>query len=281
MGSSIGTPEQWEPIFQRHPGLMDALKALIEYSPAATKPVALSSDAHRIVFGLRNVCIEECWEILLLAAHSYEKGATKLLRGFYERAVTLCYLIKFPEKAKNFIAFGYIQEHKLISAALKILSHKQLNRHLAPSSIEIIESAYQQHRPEFLRTKCKKCDSKELKQGWDVDIPTMAERLGPPFPQLLLSAYIVPTLLLHTTMASTWSRVTSDAGRHTFSYTPNPQQIDSCIFYSLSLIAIVHRATSEFFDQPLEGVINLEQMLIAHFQTWGVQPEVASDDPAS
>ena len=233
------------------------------------------------MFGLRNVCIEECGRFSLLAAHSYEKGATKLLRGFYERAVTLCYLIKFPEKAKNFIEFGYIQEHKLISPALKVLTHEQLDRHLAPSSIDVIESAYQQYRPKFLRTKCKKCDSKALAQGWDVDIPTMAERLGPPFPQLLLSAYIVPTLLLHTTMASAWSRVTSDAGKHTFSYTPNPQQIDSCIFYSLSLIAIVHRASTAFFDQPLEEVLNLEQTLIAHFETWGVRPEVAKDYPAS
>lgn len=138
MGTSIGTPEQWEQICQRHPGLREALNTLIEYSPTPTRPVTLSSDAHKIVFGLRNVCIEECWEILLLAAHSYEKGATKLLRGLYE----------------------------------------------------------------------------------------------PLFPQLLLSAYIVPTLFLHTTMASAWSRVTSDAGKHTFSYTPNPQQIDSCIFHA-------------------------------------------------
>jgi hypothetical protein len=57
-------------------------------------------------------------EIVFLAVNGYGNGASKLLRGLYERAVTLTYLIKFPEKVERFERFAIIPEYKPISLKL-------------------------------------------------------------------------------------------------------------------------------------------------------------------
>src|SRR5262249_41693182 len=51
-----------------------------------------------ICFGLGHTCREDFMEIVFLAANGYSNAALKLLRGLYERAVALAYIIRFPEK---------------------------------------------------------------------------------------------------------------------------------------------------------------------------------------
>jgi hypothetical protein len=63
-----------------------------------------------ICFGLGHTCREDFLEILFLAANGYSNGALKLLRGLYERALTMSYIIKSPAKADRFMSFVAIQE---------------------------------------------------------------------------------------------------------------------------------------------------------------------------
>jgi len=275
MTTNIGTEQQWREIFDRHPGLEDALNALIDLTEKDTAPVKLGSKADEVIFALSRVCIEECWEILLLAANQYANGASKLLRGLYERALTLTYISKFPDKAERFYKYGAIQEHRMLSHARKMYSDEQLNEVLAPLTVGDIENNFDTVKSDFQKTRCKTCKTTELAHSWDIDVVTMAGKVGESFPDLLLSAYIVPTLELHTTLASAFSRTTSTQTTVTFDYRPSQSSIDFCILQALALIYIVRSVVVKTFSQPLEAEI--ERFGKAFRRAWAEETPAANN----
>ena len=270
MTCNIGTEQQWDEIFERHTGLRDALNALIDLTEKDSAPVKLEGVAHEVIFALSRVCAEECWEILLLAANQYGNGALKLLRGLYERALTLTYISKFPEKAERFYKYGAIQDHRSISHAKRMFSDEKLNETLAPLTVEQIEANYQSAKSDFQKTKCKTCETTELAHSWDIDVASMADKVGELFPNLLLSAYIVPTLELHATLASAFSRATSTPNRLTFDYKPSPSSIDFCIIQALALIYIVRKVVVRTFALPLEA--EMDRFEKAFLKAWAKEP---------
>ena len=58
---------------------------------------------------------EDFSEILLLCGNGYGIGALKLLRGMYERVVTMAYLLKHPEKAQDFVDRHLIEKQKCLN----------------------------------------------------------------------------------------------------------------------------------------------------------------------
>ena len=61
----------------------------------------------------------------------------KLLRGPYERAVALAYIIKFPEKADRFTNFAAIQEHRAVETALELVREADFDKFRPPDLVEI------------------------------------------------------------------------------------------------------------------------------------------------
>jgi Family of unknown function (DUF5677) len=76
-------------------------------------------------------CRDDFGEVVFLAVHGHGNGATEILRGMFERAVTTAYLIKHPAKAERFVRYAAIQEHRAMAAALKVLSEKEFDEALA------------------------------------------------------------------------------------------------------------------------------------------------------
>ncbi len=253
MQTNIGSEEQWREIDERHPGVIEALNELICLSGrVAGTSVRLESLAHEIVFALSRVCIEECWEILLLASNHYGTGALKILRGLYERAVTVTYISKNPEKAQRFRNFAAIQEHRTLAHARKLFPDQVLDEALKPMSVVQLEENYKRLKPEFQKTKCKACKSTETANTWDIDLPSMAERAGEGLPGLLLTAYAVPTLEFHATLASALSRTSENGGHVVFDYRSSVTDIDLCIAQAFALMHIVLKTTVFMFSLPLE-----------------------------
>ncbi len=248
--TNIGTTEQWAPIFDRHPGLPKALNGLIDVTEGISASVPLQSRAHYAIFALRNVCVEECWEVLLLAANNYPSGAAKIIRALYERALTMAYLSQNPDKAQRFMDYAAIQTHKILRPALKIVSEEKLNEKIQPMTISDIREQYELAKPSFQVTECKKCETSRLAPSWDLDITSMAERVQEGFPELLLSAYTLPTLHMHATAGSAFARLTEIEKRMVFSYQVPPDSVDLYILLALQLMLIVHKVSATFFSMP-------------------------------
>ena len=190
MQANVGTEQQWQRINSRVPGAIDVVNRYSELTgDLAGASVLLRSLADEIIFGLSRVCVEESQEILLLAANEYPSGASKLLRGLYERTVTLLYLQKHPEKAERFQHYAAIQEHRLVSAARKLFSDERIDAAWKEVTVAAVDASYAKFKGEFQKTKCKKCKTTELMHSWDLDIGSMADRVGEGMPDLYLGSY--------------------------------------------------------------------------------------------
>jgi hypothetical protein len=62
-----------------------------------------------ILFSLGLFCWDDYQEVLLMAAHGRGFGALKVLRGMYERTVTLAYLHKNPDESFDFYLYEHIR----------------------------------------------------------------------------------------------------------------------------------------------------------------------------
>jgi hypothetical protein len=254
MNTNIGTEKEWEPIFKRNPGLREALNELIGLAGECGAQVRLLSPAHTVIFVLRNVCMEECWEVLLLAANTYVSGAAKIIRALYERALTICYIAQNPDKAQRFLDYGAIQDHRTLGPALALFGEDGLQEKLQPTSIAEIKAHYERVKPMFQVANCSQCrDScthKRLAPSWDLDLSTMAKRVGMGFEELMLSAYTVPTLEMHSTPSAAFSRTKITEQRVIYDFGLTADRVDIYIILALQLMLIVHKVTATFLHLP-------------------------------
>lgn len=163
-----------------------------------------------ICFGAGNTCRDDFLEIIFLAVNGYGFAASKLLRGLYERAVAIAFMIKNPDKAERLVRFAAIQEHRALEAALKVVSAHEFSRVMGPGNdAGSIRLRFEQLKPEFEVALCKKCGTKRIQGNWDLDVASMVHKLGDPYAQLYLIAYTIPNFHIHATLASV-SRLEKD-----------------------------------------------------------------------
>jgi hypothetical protein len=187
---------EFEPLFDRLITLTNKCFGR-EYQPA--------NYAEGVVFDLGQACRDDFGEVVFLAVHGHGNGATKILRGMFERAVTTAYLIKHPAKAERFVRYAAIQEHRAMAAALKVLSKKEFDEAMgAGNTVAEIRKRYQEVKPEFETTVCSACGTTRTAGSWDpLDIASMVHHVGGPFQHFYLGAYFIPLLQSHATLAST------------------------------------------------------------------------------
>jgi hypothetical protein len=135
----FGLPEEWEEFLKRHPILSAKLQSLFEtLNKIFIRQIQTSSSAERVVFFLGRICTEDFMEILLLCGNGYGIGGMKLLRGLYERAVTLGYIVKNPQKADQFLEYHHVHVGKLFNHAKRFLP---MDKYLPHDIIEQIQNS--------------------------------------------------------------------------------------------------------------------------------------------
>jgi hypothetical protein len=118
---TIGYPDRWEAFNQRHakfvatcyPDLVDLSKAVLN------RHVRITSVADDVIFLLGRTAFEDFCELWVLAGNGYGIGAFKILRGLYEKVVTLGYLVKHPNEIQRFIDYGIVQTMRIMNRAKK------------------------------------------------------------------------------------------------------------------------------------------------------------------
>ncbi len=226
--------------------------------PALMRLVALTNKAfgrewkprnrmQDIAFNLGETCRQDFLEILFLAVNGHGIGAHKLLRGLYERAVTLEYIRQNPEKAERFVRFAAIQEHKAAKTAVELVGKEEFDRFMGTPFAEFVKM-YEQVKPEFQVTDCKKCDTKRMAISWDIDIPSIANKLGGPYKSLYMASYTLPTLHIHATLASAFSREATVGTREE----RNIQEAEVSLINATLILILVLNSQSEIFTLDLD-----------------------------
>jgi hypothetical protein len=193
----FGNTPEGEAFFERFPKFYPAFERLIQLTNKSFGPRHVSSSLEATCVSLGFTCCVDLSEIVFLGVNGHSIGATKILRGLYERAVTLAYLLKDPEKVDRFVAYGAIIEHKLIQEARKHTPDEEIERHLGTDSIAKIEERYSEYKHLFLRAGGKK-----LAPSWDIPFASQVENVGSPFTDYYLAAYLLPTQHTHATLTS-------------------------------------------------------------------------------
>jgi hypothetical protein len=207
MDFDFGQTPASKKFFDSHPAYFEAFAHLIKISNATFgRNYRPKNRLEDIGFGLGHTCREDYLDIAFLFINGHLNAASKLLRGLYERALSLAYMIQNPEKAERFVRFAAIQEHRAMQAALRVVSEEEFDRVMASKmSAAQMRELYRQIKPEFEITDCAKCKTKRVQTSWDIDVASMAQKAGAPFDRgVFLLGYTVPTLNIHATLASTY-----------------------------------------------------------------------------
>ena len=190
---------------------------------------------------------------MFLGVNGHGIGAQKLLRGLYERAVTLEYIRIHPKKAEKFVRYAAVQEFKMAKRAMAVVTQEQFDVAVAGAgtSFETIKALYDTIAPEFQITKCSKCKTKETAFSWDIDIASMVNTIGEPYTNLYGNCYSIPTLYIHATLASACSR---EAVQGTQEERKIHDAETSLIMATLTFLSVI-RSQNKIFSLALDDKI--------------------------
>jgi len=252
------TPES-DAFFQRHPKFSDAFEHLMvlanktfgrEYQP--------KDRLEHIAFNLGEMCRVDFLEILFLAVHGWGIGATKLLRGLYERAVTLAYMIKHPEKAERFVWYAAIQEYKVMLAAVELVGEKAFDEGLAGNTtVAQITASRDEFKGEFQVPVCKKCHGKGTCShmttafSWDEKgVLAQAQALGTSYTNLYMGCYAMPNMHAHVSFTSAMQEYDKKADKER--KRQRQQEGDFALINAFAVLLLVIRSQNNLFGLGLE-----------------------------
>jgi len=193
LGLFFGLPEEQKAFAETHADFLKVLPKLQATIDRVFFRTSISrGPADGVVYQLGRLCAEDFNEILLLCGNGYGIGGLKLLRGFYERVVTMAYISKNVGETDQFL--GYYPIHKG-----KELIH--LKAFLAGSSRNINEFISEEEISDIEQKHSDAKDKYENRFQWSkLDILSMAMKVG--LEGLYFTCYYLPLQYTHPTFSS-------------------------------------------------------------------------------
>jgi len=204
---TFGYPEEWKDFdrrnrlfLERFPHLQQAIEIAFNRNAPLEEPI----DKFILLFG--RLCVEDFSEILLCCGNGYGYAAQKLLRGLYERAVTLRYLHEHPEEIEDFLDYYHVGQRKLKIACENTMGADTF----PPEQADEIEKEFALVKERYMVTDCGKCGTKRLNHTWSkLDLVAMANKTS--LGKLNALGYMIPLRQAHATVASMVSRMKTTA----------------------------------------------------------------------
>ena len=249
MTFEIGDTEKSRAFLARNPQFPAVLdRLMIVANKCFGRNPASKNQIEHICFWLGHTCRQDFVEIVFLAVNGYGGGATKILRCLYERAVTIDYIIKNPEKVGRFVRFAAIQEHRALEAALRAgITESRIDTDVGPpNTVAEIRERFIKHKGEFKATECEICGIK-TPASWDIDFSSMVRQVGEPFNKLFLLANNNPNFLIHATLSSAEPR---DDSRE-------EADAQTAVMIAIDLLISVMKSQNALFGLKLDADINL------------------------
>lgn len=160
----IGSPEEWKRFAEEHPIFMQRLPKL---NGTINKVIARQASGQmpidRVLMALGWICAHDFHEILILCGNGLGIGGLKLLRGLYERAVTMQYLSAFPDEVQRFFDYNAIHIGKFYSHTEKEFNLKDT---LPAKEIEEVKAAKKEAETRFKEPVCETCGTTNTQMSW-------------------------------------------------------------------------------------------------------------------
>jgi hypothetical protein len=199
---TFGFQAEWRDFEKRNPLFLDKFDALVETFKETFPEESLEEPIDKFVRIYGRVCVEDFFEILLCAANGNGIAGQKLLRGLYERAVTVEYIHEHPDELEAFYDFHAVAQHKLKVAIERTMGKATFSQEMAQK----IESDYNAVKSRFQVPDCETCGSTRPNHTWNrLDFVSMAGKTS--LGLLIVPGYYVPLREAHATVASMLSRM--------------------------------------------------------------------------
>ncbi len=178
------------------------------------------------IYLLARQVYEDFDEILLLCANGLSTGGMKILRGMFERTVTVCYLQKHLEEVEPYFKYFYVRRKKEANAI-----KPEFPDTLPVEMLEVIKREYEEVKELFQIPvcevckvdSCEACKKKRDNFSWTrKDIVRMARETGD-FEAVIYYGYYVPMQETHPTPQAVTRRIRATAnGRWEYVEGPKP-----------------------------------------------------------
>src|ERR1022692_736694 len=148
----IGFPERWAAFNQRndkfvtdcYPGLVKTAEKMLN------RHVSIKTVGDDIIFLLGRTAFEDYCELWVLAGNGYGIGAYKILRGLYEKVVTLGYLVKHQSEIQRFCDYEIVQRKRLMN---RVKEDPHVRARFSKAAYEEIDKAHEAIKGQFLDAK--------------------------------------------------------------------------------------------------------------------------------
>ena len=263
-GLMFGYPEEWKDFEKRNPLFLERfprLQKAMEIAFDRTAPLEEPIDKFILMFG--RLCIEDFSEILLCCGNGYGHAAQKLLRGLYERAVTLRYLHEHPEEIEDFLDYYHVGQRKLKIACENTMGADTFS----PEQAAEIENEFARVKEKCMVTDCEKCGTKRPNHTWTkLNFVAMANKTS--LGKLNALGYMIPLRHAHATVASMVSRMKTTANDGiAFAGEAQREEADKALRVTHNIFLDVLRVQAERFAVP--GLNEQNEVCLQDFiDTW-------------
>src|SRR5271163_1424669 len=186
----FGFQEEWRDFGRRNAQLLERFPNIQRAANLAFLGTRhFSEPIDRFVITMGKVCWEDFSEIMVCCGNGYGVAGTKLIRGLYERAVTLRHLHEHPDEMDNFWDFHNVTQRRLMIAANETAGEDTFTA----ETVADLEARYQAVKSRFEIKCCKhpQCDLKKPNHTWSkLDMVAMAK--ATPLGKLIVPGYYVP-----------------------------------------------------------------------------------------
>jgi hypothetical protein len=251
----FGDEDHWAEAVNRNSKFFELFPHLLEVLHLTfSRNLKESNPVDRVVLILGRCCVEDFFEIILLAGNGYGIAAAKNLRGLYERAVTMVYLIDHPEEVDHFLQYNHIAEYKLMQAIIQNNGEEAVGKEIR----EEREKQFNAVKENYMIDDCKKCGTRRLNHTWNkLDVVSMA-KMTPWLKKYLASGYYIPMSYAHSTVHSMLARIEeTPEGGMSFNPDAQPKQADDSL--KTAHILILHIVREQYKHFKLEAPENLRQ----------------------
>jgi hypothetical protein len=245
----FGFQEEWHDFGRRNDQLLERfpnIQKAAELAFLGTKH--FSEPIDRFVITMGKVCWEDFSEIMVCCGNGYGVAGTKLIRGLYERAVTLRYLHEHPDELDNFWDFHNVTQRRLMLAANETVGEDTFSA----ETVTDLEARYQAVKSRFEIKCCKhpQCDLKKPNHTWSkLDMVAMAK--ATPLGKLIVPGYYVPLRQAHATVASMLARLEdSPGGGLAFVARAQRKEADTAVRVALNILIEVFQVQYDRFKDP-------------------------------
>jgi hypothetical protein len=264
---TIGFPERWTAFNKRNAAFVSECypSLVLTSEKLLNRHVPIKTMADDIVFLLGRTAFEDYCELWVLAGNAYGVGAYKILRGLYEKVVTLGYLVRQPTEIQRFCDYEIVQKRRLMN---RVKQDPNLRSRFSEAAYKEIEEAYDKIKEQFL-------DGKGRSLGWTLlDTYSLARKAGYDLDQISVTAYVLPNMKIHATVSDLIARkVPQGDGTFKFDNGPQEQYADSALITATHLLITSLYIQEDYFQLGLRPEIEQVQMRFARSYTGRIDGE--------